>query len=130
MLKRFALAGAAVLALAVFVPAAGADPSHAKGSLSFVAICDGQPVPVVVNGNGNFTPAHVTDRTSVFVPQALEITFEFTPTGGQTQTTTSTSTKANAHGDLVTCTFDTTQTNPFGTLHLFGSATGFFTPAA
>jgi protein-tyrosine-phosphatase len=42
-----------------------------------------------------------------------------------------TSPKPNVHGDLVTCSFDVTQEFPGeGTFHLFGSATGFFTPAS
>jgi len=130
MLKRYALLGAAVLALAVFVPAASADPLNAKNSLAFPATCGGQAVQVVVNGNGRFTPAHVVGSTAVFVPQAFNITFEFTPTGGMTETMIDTSTKPNVHGDLVTCSFDVTDSFPDGTLHLFGTATGFFTPAS
>lgn len=131
MLKRCAVLGAAVLALAVFVPAASADPVGAKNSLTIPATCDnGQSVTVVVNGNGEFTPAHVLGSTAVFIPQAFDLTFEFTPTGGTTETETDTASKPNVHGDLVTCSFDVTQSFPFGTLHLFGTATGFFTPAS
>jgi hypothetical protein len=130
MLKRYAVLGAAVLALAVFVPAASADPLNAKGSLAFPATCGGQTVQVVVNGNGAFTAAHVLGSTAVFVPQEFDITFEFTPTGGTTETETDTSSKPNVHGDLVTCSFDVTQTFPEGSFHLFGTATGFFTPAS
>jgi hypothetical protein len=130
MLKRYAVLGVAVLALAVFAPAASADPLNAKNSLAFPATCGGQTVQVVVNGNGRFTPAHVVGSTAVFVPQAFDITFEFTPTGGTTETETDTSSKPNIHGDLVTCSFDVTQSFPEGTLHLFGTATGFVTPAS
>jgi hypothetical protein len=130
MLKRYAVLGAAVLALAVFVPGASADPLNAKNSLVIPASCGGQAVQVVVNGNGEFTPAHVLGSTAVFVPQALDTTFEFTPTGGTTQTETDTSSKPNVHGDLVTCSFDVTQTFPEGSFRLFGTATGFFTPAS
>jgi hypothetical protein len=131
MLKRCAVLGAAVLALAVFAPVASADPVGAKNSLTIPATCDnGQSVTVVVNGNGEFTPAHVLGSTAVFIPQAFDLTFEFTPTGGTTETETDTASKPNVHGDLVTCSFDVTQSFPFGTLHLFGTATGFFTPAS
>jgi hypothetical protein len=130
MLKRFAALGAAVLALAVFAPMASADPLN-KNSFAFPATCDnGQTLQVIVNGNGEFTPAHIVGSTAVFVPQALDTTFEFTPTGGTTQTETDTASKPNIHGDLVTCSFDVTQSFPFGTVHLFGTATGFFTPAS
>jgi hypothetical protein len=130
MLKRCAVLGAAVLVLAVFAPTASADPLNARNSLAFPADCGGQTVQVVVNGNGEFTPAHVLGSTAVFVPQAFDTTFEFTPTGGTTETETDTSSKPNVHGDLVTCSFDVTQSFPFGTLHLFGTATGFITPAS
>jgi hypothetical protein len=130
MLKRYAVLGAAVLALAVFVPGASADPLNAKTSFAFPATCDGQTVQVVVNGNGEFTPAHVLGSTAVFVPEALDVTFEFTPTGGMPETQIDTSSKPNVHGDLVTCSFDVTQTFPEGSFHLFGTATGFFTPAS
>jgi hypothetical protein len=43
---------------------------------------------------------------------------------------TSARSKGNVHGDLVTCRFDVTLDFPEGTFHLFGSATGFFTPAS
>src|SRR5215211_1630640 len=115
MLKRYAMLGAAVLALAIFVPAASADPLKAKNSLAFPATCDdGQTVQVVVNGEGEFTPAHVVGSTAVFVPQAFDITFEFTPTEGTTETASNTISKPNVHGDLVTCSFDVTQSVPEG----------------
>ena len=120
----------AAIALGAFAGAASADPVNSKTSLAFPADCEGQTVQVVVNGNGEFSPAHVVGSTAVFVPQAFDLTFEFTPTGGQTQSETDTASKPNVHGDLVTCSFDTTQTFPDGTLHLFGTATGFLTPAS
>ena len=110
--------------------AASADPVNARNGLVLPADCDGHTVTVAVNGNGEFTPAHVVDGTAVFVPQAFDLTFEFTPTGGTTQSETDTSAKHNApRGDLVTCNIDFTQANPFGTMHLVGMVTGFFTPA-
>jgi hypothetical protein len=131
MLKRYIVLGAAVLGLAVFAPAASSDPLNAKNSFAFPATCDnGQTVQVVVNGNGTFSPAHVVGSTAVFIPQALDTTFEFTPPGGPTETETETVSKPNVHGDLVTCSFDVTESFPFGTVHLFGTATGFFTPAS
>jgi hypothetical protein len=131
MIKRYAALAVAVLALTVFAPGASADPLNAKNSLALEANCDdGQTVQVVVNGEGEFTPAHVVGSTAIFVPQAFDITFEFTPTDGTTETETDTSSKPNLHGDLVTCSFDVTQSFPEGTFHLFGTATGFFTPAS
>ena len=130
MLKRYAALAGAIVALAVFAPGASADPLNAKNSFAFPATCDGQTVQFVVNGNGEFTPGHVVGSTEVFVVQALDITFQFTPTGGTTETMTDTASKTNLHGDLVTCSVDVTAVFPEGTVHLFGTATGFFTPAS
>jgi hypothetical protein len=130
MQPRHAALAFAIVALLVFVPGASADPVNAKNSLSFPASCDnGQTAEVVVNGSGEFAPAHVLGSTAVFVPQAFDFTVEITPPGGPTETETDTSAKNNVHGDVVTCSFDVTTTFPDGTLfHLFGSASGFFTP--
>jgi hypothetical protein len=132
MLRRTSVAlVVAASVMGVFTAAVSADPVNAKFSLAFPATRDnGQTVDVVVNGNGEFSPAHVVGSTAVFVPQALDVTSEFTPTGGQTMTERDTASKPNVHGDLVICSFNTTQTFPDGTLHLFGTATGFLTPAS
>jgi len=132
MLKRLCAAlGLGILAVAASIQWAAADPIGAKNSFSFPVTCDnGQAVQVVVNGNGRFNAAHVVGSTAVFVPETLDVTFQFTPTGGPTQTETSTESKHNLHGDVVTCSFDVTQTAPGGMFRLFGTATGFFTPAS
>jgi hypothetical protein len=119
-----------ILMMAALVQGAAADPSGAKNSLTFPANCGGQTVQFVVNGNGDFTPGHVVGSTAVFVLQAFDITFEFTPTGGEPMSESAARSKHNVHGDLVTCSFDVTQTFPDGTFHFFGTATGFFTPAS
>jgi hypothetical protein len=132
MLTRSAALAAVALGFAVFASTAAADPSGAKNSIIFPAECDNdQTVEVVVNGGGEWTPAHVVGSTSVFVPRAFDATFEFTPVGGPTETMIDRSAKANQHGDLVTCGFDFTQTIPeVGTFHAFGTASGVFTPAS
>src|SRR5215212_5113426 len=131
MLRRLCVAlTLGILMLAALAQGAAADPINAKNSFSFPATCDGRTVQLVVNGNGEFTPAHVVGSTAVFIPEAFNVTFEFTLPGEPTQSETDTSSKHNVHGDLVTCSFDVTQTFPEGTFHLFGSATGFFTPAS
>ena len=132
MLRRLCVAlTLGILMLAALAQGAAADPINAKNSLTFPATCDdGQTIQVVVNGNGEFTPAHVVGSSAVFIPQAFDVTFEFTLPGEPTQTETDTSSKPNVHGDLVTCSFDVTQTFPEGTVHLFGTATGVFTPAS
>jgi hypothetical protein len=131
MLRRLCVALIlGILMLAALAQGAAADPINAKNNLSFQADCGGQPVQFVLNGNGDFTPGHVVGSTTVYVVQSFNVTFEFTPTGGETMSETATRSKGNVHGDLVTCTFDVTQSVPDGTFHFFGTATGFFTPAS
>jgi hypothetical protein len=131
MLRRIGLAFVlSAVAMSALAGAASADPVNAKNSLVLPARCGGQTVLAAVNGNGEFTPAHVVGRTAVFIPQAFDLTFEFTPTGGQLQSETDTSSHHHAHRALVTCSIDFTQSNPFGTMHLVGTVTGFFTPAS
>ena len=123
-----AVAAAGALAL---VQGAGADPTNAKSALIVDLTCDnGQSYQVAVNGDGEFTPAHVIGSSSVFIPQAFNLTFSFTPPGGPTESETDTSSKRNVHGNLTTCSIDFTQETPEGTFSLSGTATGFFTPAS
>ena len=127
MLKRLCAAlVSGMIAMAAFAPAAAADPRN--GELIPLS-CDGQSLEVLVNGNGDFTPGHVVGDTGVFVLQSIDATFEFTPTGGETESESFTRSKANLHGDLVTCSFDFSETSPEGTFHAFGTVMGTFTPA-
>src|SRR5690349_15280713 len=103
MLRRGLIAALVVAAIVVAAPVASADPTNAKNSQFVTAVCGGNQVQVVVNGNGNFTPAHFLDSTSVFVPTALDVTFSFTPTGGTTQTMTNNVQKTGSHANEVTC---------------------------
>jgi hypothetical protein len=131
MLRRLCVAlTLGILMMAALAQGAAADPIGAKNSFTFPATCDGQTVQFVVNGDGDFTPGHVVGSTAVFVLQAFDITFQFTPPGGPTQTETAARSKHNVHGALVTCSFDVSMTAPEGTFRLFGTATGFFTPAS
>jgi hypothetical protein len=124
----FAVAACALLAL---TQSALADPLNAKSALVIPATCDdGNSYTVAVNGEGEFTPAHVVGSTAVFIPQAFDLTFEFTPTEGTPESETDTSAKPHVHGDLTTCSIDFTQSEPEGSFHLFGTVTGFFTPAS
>jgi hypothetical protein len=132
MMKRrlliFAVCGA--LAALAIASTAGADPVNAKNSMQIAAVCPGMPpLTVVVNGNGEFTPAHVLGSTSVFIPTAFDITFTFTPTGGSTMSETDTSAKAAPIGNTTTCSIPFQSfTSPFGTATIEGSVTGFLTP--
>src|SRR5262245_40066178 len=128
--RGMTLVVSAAVALAV-AHGAAADPTNAKTSLAIPATCDnGQSYVVSVNGNGEFTPAHVIGSSSVFIPQAFDLTFSFTPRGGPTESETDTSSKPNVHGNLTTCTIAFSQETPEGTFGLDGTVTGFFTPAS
>jgi hypothetical protein len=124
----FAVCGA--LAAVAIAPTAGADPVNAKNSTQIEAMCPGMdPFTVVVNGNGEFTPAHVLGSTSVFIPTAFDIFFTFTPTGGPTETDHDTSAKAAPISNTITCTIPFQSfASPFGTFTIEGSVTGFLTP--
>jgi hypothetical protein len=131
-MKRRLLTAAACLAFAaaVIVPVAEADPGNAKNASHINAICGGQTIAVVVNGSGEFTPAHVVGSTSVFIPTAFNITFTFTPTGGSPMPETDTSSKAAPIASTTTCTIplQTLFSGPEGALTIQGTVTGFFTP--
>jgi hypothetical protein len=132
MLRRITLIALFAIVLAVFAQAASADPLNAKKSDVFTAVCGGTQLAVSVNGNGEFTPAHVIGSTSVFIPTAFDLTFSFTPTGGVTESETDTSAKAHQPKNAVTCELPAelnTFTSPEGTFTLSGTVTGFFTPA-
>ena len=121
-----ALTAAAVFAAGLVVPAASADPSHAKNALTIQAVCGTRMLTVVTNGNGTFTPAHVSGNTAVFVPTAFNLTFTFTPAGGGSpQMFTDTSSRKNQTGN-VTCTIAGSQTDQAGnTFTLRGTVTGW-----
>ena len=116
---------------AAVTPVAGADPTKAKGATQIHATCGRQPVDVVVNGNGTFSPAHVLGSTSVFIPTAFNLTFTFTPSGGGTpDVQNETSSKAAPIKNTITCTIplQTLFSGPQGTATIQGTVTGFFTP--
>ena|SRR5437867_4074838 len=127
--RLLALVAVGAFAAAVIAPTAGADPIGAKNALQLQAVCGGQTFNVVVNGNGEFTPAHLIGSTSVFIPTSFNITFTFTPTGGPTMTETDTAAKAAPLRDTVTCTIPFQSFSaPEGTFTIQGTVTGFLTP--
>jgi len=130
MLRRLWMAlTLGILMMVALAQGAAADPINAKNAFTFTATCDGQQVDFVVIGGGPFTPGHVVGSTTVFIPEVLDLTFEFTPPGGPTETDTLTAAKANSKGE-VTCSLDASETSPEGTFRVSGTATGFFTPAS
>ena len=127
--RLLVLVACGALAALAIAPTVGADPTNAKNSLQLQAVCGTQTLTVVVNGNGEFTPAHLIGSTSVFVPTSFDITFTSTPTGGSTETETDTSAKAAPLQDTITCTIPfQSYTSPFGTFTIEGTVTGFLTP--
>jgi hypothetical protein len=127
--RLLVLVAAGVLAAVAIAPTAGADPTNAKNAQQLQAVCGAETFTVVVNGNGEFTPAHLIGSTSVFVPTAFDVTFTFTPTGGSTETETDTSAKAAPIKDTITCTIPFQSfPSPFGTFTIEGTVTGFLTP--
>jgi hypothetical protein len=132
MLRRFTVITLFAIVFAVFAQAASADPLNAKTAAVFTANCGATQVLVGVNGEGEFTPAHVIGSTAVFVPTAFDLTFSFTPTGGVTESETNTSAKAHQPRNAVTCDLPAALnafTSPDGTFTISGTVTGFFTPA-
>ena len=132
MLRRFVLIALFATIFAVFAQGASADPLNAKTAAVVTVNCSGTQLLVVVNGNGEFTPAHVIGTSAVFVPTAFDITFSFTPTGCATETETDTSAKAHQPRNAVTCDLPAelnTFTSPEGTFTISGTVTGFFTPS-
>jgi len=133
MVRRGLVVLCVAAAAVVAVQAASADPSNAKNSLLVTAICGGQQMQVVVNGNGEWTPAHVVGSTSIFVPTAFDTTFSFTPTGGTTESEHDTSAKHGQKASGVDCVLPlalNTFTSPEGTFSISGTVTGFFAPAS
>jgi opacity protein-like surface antigen len=131
MLRRLlVLVASAALIAVVVVPVAGANPANAKNAQQVQLVCAGQPVTVVVNGNGEFTPGHVVGSKAMFIPTAFNVTFTFTPTGGSPMSETDTTSKAAPLKNTTTCTIplQTVFSGPEGTATIQGTVTGFFTP--
>ncbi|MFL5950053.1 MAG: hypothetical protein ACJ74M_00435 [Gaiellaceae bacterium] len=128
------LTAACLAAIAILVPAVTiAAPVKAHNATFITAVCGGEEISIVTNGNGNgeFTPAHVVGGTAVFIPTAFDLTFSFMPTGGGGPfVDTDTSAKAAPIANTVTCTIpmQTLFSGPEGTATIEGSVTGFFTP--
>jgi hypothetical protein len=103
---------------ALVVSGGTAASAAAPDQQVFPLVCDGTSYDVVVNGNGNFTPARLLDSTGVLVPTAFgETTFTAVlPDGSVVTDTAPPSAKGlgnvEAHNPrpTVTCTFSVSQT--------------------
>jgi opacity protein-like surface antigen len=121
-MKAVTAAGAAVLAALAIAASASADPVNAKNAAILTGTCDGTPVQVVTNGNGEWTPGIIQGSNAVLIPEAFDMTFTST-FDGSTEVETDTSSKA-LHGNVVQCTFaveDNTFTFPGGLFSISGT---------
>lgn len=127
--------GIAVAGLLLGAPGvASADPGGADES--FPLVCDnGVTYRVVVNGNGEFTPAHDVDSNSTLVPTAFGgfVGVVLDPNGTVVDTINEPgSTKGQSSKQRRTttsCTFHVEETDAAGfTFVADGSVTGFVTP--
>jgi hypothetical protein len=134
--KRVCLLVLSVFALAgVSAGAALADPGNAPKSAPITIICGNTIYDAVANGNGNWTPAHDLNSTSVLIPVAFGVERDvFTdPSGNQTISFSPPRTKgsANPHGaPLINCSYHLALSFPDGSSFVAdGTVTGFVTPA-
>jgi hypothetical protein len=120
------------VASALCAGTAGADP---KSGEVFPLDCDnGETYTVVVKGNGEFTPGHDLDSTTVLVPVSFgEFTGTVTdPDGNVVDTITEPEAakgeSAEGLEDPVTCTFSTSFEDDGLTFTFSGSVVGRVTP--
>jgi hypothetical protein len=110
---------------------ASADPVNAKKGQILEIQCDGGlgTLTVALNGNGAWTPGHVTTSTQVGVPYRLHLEGSFTPTGGEPEFfVEDIAKKAPRNGRLATCTFHEEEQDEGGTLVLDGTVWISYTP--
>ena len=111
---------------------AAADPTNAKKGEILTVECDAGvgSLTVALNGNGDFTPGHVTTSTQVGVPYAFHIEGSFTPTGGEPESFVDTGAKRGPrNGRLAVCTFHEEERDDSGTLVLDGVVSISYSPA-
>ena len=82
-MKRWAATAAMLLVLlGVSMAPAHADPTNAPNSITFPITCGGTTYTVVgVPGQGQWTPALVTNSNQVLIPTSFDITFTDLTTG-------------------------------------------------
>jgi hypothetical protein len=111
---------------------AGADPTNAKKGEIITIECDGGlgTLTVALNGNGDFTPGHVTTSTQVGIPYALHIEGSFTPTGGEPEPfVDDIAKKGPRNGRLAVCTFHEAGQDEGGTFEFDGTVWISYTKA-
>jgi hypothetical protein len=129
-MKRWAAIAAMLLGLlGVLVAPAYADPTNAPNSLQFEITCGNTTYTVVgVPGQGQWTPALVTDSNQVLIPTSFDITFVDLTTGETFSVDVSK--EAGNHLATQSCSFDVTATDPeTGEMfRIFGDVEVFFPP--
>ena len=129
-MKRWVATAAVLLGLVgVLAAPAYADPTNAPNSLSFEITCGDTTFTVVgVPGQGQWTPALVTDSNQVLIPTSFDITFTDLTTGETDSFAVSK--EAGNHLPTPSCSFEVTDTDP-ETGHLVsieGDVEVFFPP--
>jgi hypothetical protein len=124
-MKRWVAIAAILLGLLGVVAApAYADPTNAPNSLTFDITCGDTTYTVVgVPGQGQWTPALVTDSNQVLVPTSFDITFVDLTTGETFSVDVSK--QAGNHLATQSCSFDVTVDDLF---RIFGDVEVFFPP--
>ncbi len=128
--KRWLAPAAAAILVAGAGPAA-ADPSGPDAETVRVTCGNGLGTQeVILNGNGDFSPGHVTSSTQVGIPYEFHFTGTFTPTGGAPQPIDiQFGHPAPQNGRLATCTFHEEEPIPEGWLSLDVTVNLSLTPA-
>ena len=124
-MKRWAATAAMLIGLlGVLAAPAYADPTNAPNSLSFDITCGDTTYSVVgVPGQGQWTPALVTDSNQVLIPTSFDITFVDLTTGETFSVDVSK--QAGNHLATQSCSFDVTVDDLF---RIFGDVEVFFPP--
>jgi hypothetical protein len=129
-MKRWAATAAILLGLlGVLAAPAYADPTNAPNSLSFDITCGDTTYSVVgVPGQGQWTPALVTDSNQVLIPTSFDITFVDLTTGETFSVDVSK--KSGNHLTTQSCSFDVTASDPATgeMFRVFGDVEVFFPP--
>jgi len=129
-MKRWAATTAMLLALlGVAMAPAHADPTNVPNPFTFEITCGDTTYTVVgVPGQGQWTPALVTDSNQVLIPTSFDITFVDLTTGETFSVDVSK--EAGNHLATQSCSFDVTATDPETgeSFRIFGDVEVFFPP--
>lgn len=129
--KRW-LVSLAAATLGVGAGPAAADPSGSPNAETLTVTCDNDlgVLEVIVNGNGDLSPGHLTTSTELGIPYQFHFTGTFTPTGGAPEPIDIQFGHPAPHNErLATCTFHEEEPIPEGWLSLDATVNVSLTPA-